>query len=77
MPVAALTELEDQEAAQSCSNGKQQKTPEVSGGFLEQPGKGVPALMPAPNSLAPAAHSSSVLPSGISLICLRPSLISN
>ena len=33
LPVAALTELADQEAAQSCSNGKQQKTPGVSGGF--------------------------------------------
>ena len=60
-----------------CLKPDNRKPPGRAGAFLEQPGKSMQALVPAPNSLAPAAHSSSELPRGISLICLRPSLISN
>jgi hypothetical protein len=50
-----------------CLRADNRKPPRRAGGSLQQPGKGVQALMPAPNSLAPALTVQGITAGG----CLR------
>ena len=50
-----------------CLRADNRKPPGRAGGVLEQPGKGVQALVPAPNSLAPAFTVQEITAGG----CLR------